>query len=366
MHSVLVSGAYGFFGRRICQALAAEPRIRLLVAGRDPGKAQALAAALGLPAAQALALDARAATLAQQFTQAGVHTVIHTAGPFQGQDYAVARAAMAAGAHYIDLADGRDFVAGIAQLDAAARARGVLVCSGASSLPALSSAVVDHLLPRFGRLDAIAHGISSGARSPGLATLRGIFGYGGKPFERWVDGRWQSTFGWLDLQAYRFPPPVGLRLLGSCDVPDVALFAARYPGVKSVRFHAGFASAPGHLVVWLLAQLVRLGLLRSMAGFAPALHALSEVLQPLVSDKGGMYVSLRGEDPAGAPLQLVWHLVATHNHGPQIPCGAAIALARKLACGGPLEPGARPCMGLLTLHEYLAELASFDVWEIAP
>jgi len=48
--------------------------------------------------------------------------VVHTCGPFQGQDYQVAMACIRARAHYIDLADGRDFVAGIGALDAQARA----------------------------------------------------------------------------------------------------------------------------------------------------------------------------------------------------------------------------------------------------
>jgi saccharopine dehydrogenase-like NADP-dependent oxidoreductase len=40
--------------------------------------------------------------------------VIHCEGPFQGQDYRVSNAALAAGAHYLDLADGRQFIAEIA------------------------------------------------------------------------------------------------------------------------------------------------------------------------------------------------------------------------------------------------------------
>ena len=366
MHRILVLGAYGFFGQRICKALATHPGIHLHMAGRDAGKAQALARSLGLPAGQALAMDAGAGGLARQLADLGIHTVIHTAGPFQGQNYAVAQAAIEAGANYIDLADGRDFVAGISQLDAAARARGVLVTSGASSLPALSSAVVDQLHARFGRLDSITHGIGSGARSPGIATMTGIFGYGGKPFARLVRGQWQTTHGWLDLKRYRFPQPVGTRLLGSCDVPDLVLFPQRYPGVQTVVFHAGFASNLGHLGVWALAQLVRLGLLRSMVSWVRPLHALSKVLEPLISDKGGMFVSLQGLDPQGAPLRLDWHLLATQNHGPHIPCGAAIAMAQKLAAGAPLAKGARPCMGMLTVREYLAALAGFDVREIAP
>ena len=42
--------------------------------------------------------------------------VIHTVGPFQQQDFAVAQAAIAAGAHYCDLADARRFVCGIGAL----------------------------------------------------------------------------------------------------------------------------------------------------------------------------------------------------------------------------------------------------------
>jgi saccharopine dehydrogenase-like NADP-dependent oxidoreductase len=366
MHTILVLGGYGFFGHRICESLTKDSDIRLLIAGRDGSKAKELAQALGLPAAQGLSLDATAPHLSEQLRGLGVNTLIHTAGPFQGQDYAVAKAAIDAGANYIDLADGREFVAGITQLNDAAKARGVTVTSGASSLPALSSAVVDRLYKRFGRLDSITHGIGSGARAPGVATMTGVFGYCGKPFTRLVAGKWQTTHGWLDIKRYRFPQPVGPRLLGSCDVPDLVLFPERYPGVKTVTFHAGFASNLGHLGVWAAAQLVRLGVLRSLIPWVPALHAISQKLEPWISDKGGMFVSLRGLGHDGAPLQLDWHLLAAQNHGPYIPCGAAIALARKLAAGEPLAKGALPCMGLVTVDEYLAALKGFDVREVSP
>jgi hypothetical protein len=88
-------------------------------------------------------------TLQEALRDLRVGTVIHTAGPFQGQDYTVARAAIDAGCHYVDLADGRQFVTGIVALDAAAKSRGLTSASGASSVPALSSAVVDHYLPEF-------------------------------------------------------------------------------------------------------------------------------------------------------------------------------------------------------------------------
>jgi len=239
----------------------------------------------------------------------------------------------------------------------------VFVTSGASSLPALSSAVVDRYLSKFYRLESIRHGIGSGARAPGLATMRGIFGYCGKPFLRLKAGRWETTHGWLDLRRYRFPASVGTRFLSSCDVPDLILFPRRYPSVYTVSFHAGFASSSGHLFIWAAAQLVRLGMISSLIPLATPLHAISQWLEPFVSDKGAMFVSLEGAGIDGQPLKLDWHLVAAQNHGPHIPCGASIALAKKLARGDKLPHGAMPCMGLLTVEDYLAALRGFDIHE---
>lgn len=53
----------------------------------------------------------------------------------------MARACIALGCHYVNLADARAFVAGIDALDADARSGNVLVVSGASSVPCLTSAV---------------------------------------------------------------------------------------------------------------------------------------------------------------------------------------------------------------------------------
>ena len=366
MHIILVLGGYGFFGSRICQAIATDPNIHLIIGGRDARKAQEQAKKLNLNSLQGLGIDAQNPDLHNLLMQLKVNTVIHTAGPFQGQNYAVAKAAIRAGANYIDLADGRDFVAGICQLDDDARQKGVLVTSGASSLPALSAAVVDRYKTKFSSIKSIRHGIGSGARAPGVATMRGVIGYCGKPFLRLEQGHWRTVYGWLDIMRYKFPSPVGNRLLGSCDVPDLVLFPERYKGVETVTFHAGFASTTGHLVVWMASRMVRLGLLSNLSPFVSPLSKISRWMERFVSDKGGMYVSLNGVDANQQPLQITWHLIAAQNHGPFIPCGASIALAMKLAKGTELPHGAMPCMGLLSVEEYLASLQGYDVREVLP
>jgi saccharopine dehydrogenase-like NADP-dependent oxidoreductase len=363
MRTVLVLGGYGFFGQRISAALSAAKPVRVLVGGRDFERAKAATRVLGLPHEQAVSLDARDTHLADLIERLEVDLLIHAAGPFQGQDYSVARAAIAAGCHYIDLADGRQFVAGIGTLNGPASAAGVTVISGASSVPALSSAVIDRYLPRFRHLEAIRIGISSGARAPGLATVQGVFSYAGKPIRCWQGGKWVDAHGWLNLSWHRFPRPLGKRWLGSCDVPDLELFPKRYPTARTVTFQAGFASDLGHLALWGLASLVKAGLLTDMGALASPLNRLSRAMEPFVSDKGGMFVTLEGEGADGAPLRIEWNLIAEKNHGPQVPCGAAIALAGKLGGAASLPTGAMPCVGLLTVEEFLQPLRDLNISE---
>ena len=57
------------------------------------------------------------------------------------------------------------------------------------------------------------------------------------------------------------------------------------------------------------------------------------------------------------PLQVNWRVVAPNNHGPEIPCMAAILLLRKLGHGELPAIGAHPCMGFLELDEFHGEFA---------
>jgi hypothetical protein len=77
-----------------------------------------------------------------------------------------------------------------------------------------------------------------------------------------------------------------------------------------------------------------------------------------------MFVAMDGIGVDGQVLSLEWQLLAAQNHGPHIPCGATIALATKLARGDALPPGAMPCMGILTVEDYLSALQGFDVREV--
>ena len=358
---ILVLGGYGHFGGRICRTLARNPGTEVLVAGRDGARAEAFITASGTAAAtmQPLQLDADDPEFTTVLARTGADLLIHTAGPFQGCDYSVARAALACGMDYIDLADARDFVAGFDALDAIARQAGKLAVSGASSVPGLSSAVVAHYRPRFSRLDAVDSAISPGNRTPrGLATTRAILGYVGQPYWALIDGDWRTVHGWQSLRRERIEG-VGTRWMARCEVPDLDLLPRRYPSLRTCDFRAGLELRRMHFSLWLASWAVRAGVLRSMAPFAEPLLRISERWLELGSDIGTMVMDLRGLAPDGQPLHLRWELLLPNGDGPQVPCTAAIVLARKLARGELRRSGAMPCLDLFTLDDYLDALQGF-------
>lgn len=355
---VMVLGATGVFGSRIAARLAHDARFELLLAGRREAPLKALRASIGDARLRIHVLDMGATDFLTALAALRPQLVIHAAGPFQGQDYRVAEACMAAGSDYVDLADGRDFVCGFSRLDERARAAGRLLVSGASSVPALSSAAVDALLPGFGTLVAIEHAINPGNRTPrGDATVASILGYCGRPIRLWRNGRWDLARGWMDSRRQWFP--FGRRRVGVCDIPDLELFPARYPQARSVVFRAGLELPLLQWATWGMGVLVRLGLIRDLARHAPALRRMSEWFVRFGSDVGGMAVELHGTDKQGHPLHLCWWLDADAGDGPQVPVTPAIVFARRWADGLVAAKGAMPCMGLLTLEQIVEGFQGF-------
>lgn len=360
---VLVLGGYGQFGSRIIEALAGDADLDLVVAGRSEARALALCERLRGTAraslsAVAVDIDSKVTnTLANALARLRPQLVIHTAGPFQRRDYAVAEAALAHGVHYIDLADGRAFVEGFGALDAIARRHGRWAISGASSVPGLSAAVVAAHSPRFARLERVETGISPGNRTErGLATTRAILGYVGRDFPMLLDGRWRPVHGWQSLRRVRFPG-VGARWFARCEVPDLAVLPARHPTLRTCDFRAGLELRRMHFGLWLASWMVRAGLIPDLGRFALPLLQLSRRWLRLGSDVGVMHVDMSGLGHDGRALRLRWTIVAPDGSGPRIPATAAVVLARKLARGSLPGGGARACVDLFTLEEFLEALA---------
>lgn len=358
---VLVIGGYGNFGSIVCRHLAVMPGIELVVSGRDPRKLSAQVEALQAlsgKTCEGWCGDAMGAGFKSALEALGVQLVVHTGGPFQGQSYAVAEACIDAGVNYCDLADCRTFVNAISVLDARAKSAGVAVLSGCSSVPTLSSAIIDLHRSRFKRIDVIEHGISSSAKMPGLSTIAGVLAYAGKPIKQLKNGQVHEVPGWQDL-TLRKMPLMGTRVLANVDVPDMDIFASRY-GAHTLRFKAGAGIKLGGVANYLLAEAVRRGLVRDVAPWAARLHRWGTGFEGFGDGKSAMYIDVEGLGLDDQPLSLTVQLTAFNDKGPQIPSCAAVALAAKMLQGYVPEPGARPCVGEISVDEYMAAINDPD------
>ncbi len=357
---VAIIGGYGNFGAHVARSLASDPAIQLIIAGRSLAKAEAFAGALGAHnPAEAGAYDLTGPF--QALAALRPDLVINMVGPYNGQSYAVAEAAIACEAHYCDIADAREFVTGIGVLDDAARQAGVAVLAGASSVPSLTAAYLDEAALTMRTIRTVEYGISGAEQSnAGAGTVAAVLAFVGQRFTHLIGGRLAQVTGWGDLRRVTLPG-VGPRWFGRANAADIDLFAARYPGLTEHSFWAGHAIAPLHFGTALMGWLTRAGLLPRLDRFAPQLVRIASLFDWLGTGTSGFFMTITGESADGAPMTRRHWIIARSGHGPFIPCVPVILIARQMAVGHKFEPGARPCLGVISLSDYRAEFASFDI-----
>lgn len=356
MTRILVLGGTGMFGGALCRLLAGHEGLEVRVAARRADRAAALIERLKPAAAmRPVALDA--ARLAEHLAADPADWVADCVGPYQTRGAATAMEAVAAGADYCDLSDSHAYCQGLLRLDGAARAAGRAIITGASTLPALSAAVLDALTGDMEAVEKVFIGLSPGGRIPiGIGLVRTIFVTAGRPLPGWRGGRAASDFGYGDPQ-WREIPGVGMRGMAAIDAPDRLHWPGRLPGLRDLQVTAGIEFDPLQRVLAGLARLVHGGLLPGVGWLARPGWMIGRAVGALAgSDTGGMVMEVSGQ-AGGRAVRRRWWLVAGSGHGPLVP---AIPCAL-LALGPRPEPGARLAAGAFTLADYERLIGPYDI-----
>ena len=366
MKTILILGGYGNFGKRIAKGLSTNLEYDILIAGRSGDKARALIVELERQSSAGLSpvvLDINAADFAARLAALAPDVVVHTSGPFQGQAHRVPMACIEAAAHYVDLADDRRFVCDITALDATARERGVLLVSGASTVPGLSSTVIDAFKDRFAAIDSIDVAIAPGNKAErGQATIEGILSYTGHRFRIFTGGQWRDVRGWMDSQTKDFGGLLGRRPLANVDVPDLELFPERYAVRDSVRFQAGLELPLLHYTMVAMANLVKIGLANNWAPLLKPITYISRLFERFGTDAGGMQIRIVGENSHHQRNAVTWTLYAPDGIGPYVPTISAVIVAKKMLSGRLSARGAMPCLGLYGLDEFETYIKPLGVY----
>lgn len=336
---VVITGGYGVFGSLTARLLARDGH-QLWLAGRRPEKGRALAQELG---AQTMKLDIGKSP--EALFDVNPEVVIDAAGPFQhyGDDpYRVPRLCIAHGCHYLDLSDSANFTKGITCLNDEALTAGVFALSGASSVPGLSSSVVEDLIAGMAEIDLIDIAILPGNRAPrGMSVIKSIVSEVGRPYQLWRDGAWRTATGWTDRRSFQLEPGL-TRAAYSVNVPDIALLPEK-TGAKNVMFRAGLELPIMNWALQLLAKLRESWRLELPEMAYSALYLLSKTLYPFGSDRGGMVVDITGK-LHGHRITRKWRLIAEKGHGPFVPGIMCRAILQE---SNSINAGARPCLAEL-------------------
>jgi hypothetical protein len=226
--------------------------------------------------------------------------------------------------------------------------------------------VVDALSADFSRLTSITTRITPGNRAPrGRAVVAAVLSYAGRGVAGWADGFPTKRIGWSQLhrRSMAIPnlAPLKQRWFAVCEAPDLELFPKHYVGLKAVRFFAGLELSVLHLGLWLFSWLPRSGLVRSLRPFTDLFRTIADLFRPFGSDRGGMTVEVEGRTRDNLAITRCWTLIAEAGDGPYVPCLATAILVRRRLRGTTLQPGAQPCVGVISLREFEEAMAPLRI-----
>lgn len=361
MNSIMILGGYGHFGVKIAETLIKD-NIPIVIVGRNQHKLTNTVNHFKqkYPAASIIGscFDIYK-SLDEKLRELKPIIIIHTSGPFQNQDYVIPKICIENHAHYLDIADAREYVRDISTLNDLAMRNNVAAISGASSVPGLTSAVIEEYKPAFSELDHLEFGISSGQQTPGgVATTQAILSYAGKEIPTYKGSK-GKMIGWQGLHRIELPG-CGKRWQSNCSIPDLDLFPEHY-GFKSIAFSGGVESSFLHLSLWCMSWLVRWGMPIRLGSYSNIFYRVAKSFDRFGSDAGGLYIFLSGKDAEGKSKNIKWFIIARKNHGLYIPTIPVIVLAKKIFRGEYSIPGAKPCVGLVSLKELLSEMDEYDI-----
>ncbi|MFQ6554029.1 DUF4166 domain-containing protein [Aestuariibius insulae] len=351
--NIVILGGAGVFGSRLAELLAHDGHT-VWIAGRSLQRARDTAKRLNKKAIQ-LHRGPDLSALDGLFIDA----LVDAAGPFHayGDDpYALPRACLQSGIHYLDLSDDAEFCAGISALDDTAKTAGCIALSGVSSTPALSSSAVAHLAKDMSKINTIDTAILPGNRAPrGRSVMASILSQVGTSRPHRIAGQTVPFRSWSSRKSYTLPG--GLKRWGWwIETPDQRLLPDAFDA-QTGTFRAGLELPIMNHGLVLISRL-RAATKAPMPGWVIRLMELAaKALAPFGSDKGGMVVTVTGREDNDIKTK-TWSLLAEAGEGPYIPAIPARTLLRHLH---EIPPGARPALAERPLEDYTAAMSDLAI-----
>mmetsp|Transcript_16417 Transcript_16417/g.26713 ORF Transcript_16417/g.26713 Transcript_16417/m.26713 type:complete len:375 (+) Transcript_16417:689-1813(+) len=342
-HGFVVVGGTGLFGGLIARNLRKmHPSLPLTVTSRCKERAVAAASKIGDGVVGESFEIGKIGKGQKMFREAAV--VVNTAGPWTPESYHLANAVCEQGAHYIDLADSREFVNKFSfNVDQTAKLNNVHAVSGMSSCPSVTMSV----LRSFGlnSVQDVEICLSGALRTSfGRATLASIMEYCGEPITHQFPG---EMVGWRNIKLENIGGRAGKRMVVTVSVPDLDLVPLECPRLKGVHVWAGVGNIMAPIGMFAMSYLPRSAKTWMIDNGTYKLATLFSWMVNWLpgNDVGCLKVSANVLQSNGTLKKISWTLVGEGGNGLEVPVSPAVILAGKLATWDPtclsIEPGAK-------------------------
>lgn len=267
--TILVLGGYGNAGRHMVRLLLEETGARIITAGRSAtlarGHADRMNEALDRPRVRSMALDAGDAAAVRAALE-GVDLLV-VASSTSRHAGAVARAALDAGADYMDIHYAPGQADAVRSLAPEVEAAGLCFVIEGGFHPGLPAALVRHVAGAFDRLDtaraAAAVRIDWRALEVGADTAREFAREIARtPMLLYRDGAWRRARWWStrDFATIEFGVPLDARTCAPVFLEELRPLPELYPSLRELGFYmAGFGGLVDWVVMPAVAVLARLG-----------------------------------------------------------------------------------------------------------
>jgi saccharopine dehydrogenase-like NADP-dependent oxidoreductase len=289
---VLILGGSGRVGSSVAADLVKHTQAKITLAGRNAAEGKRICDRLGSN------LQFRAFELADQESLksaiANTDLVIHCAGPFHYRDGSVLKTCIEAGVNYVDVSDHPSYTRKVMEYRAAAAAAGVTAVINTGIFPGISNSMVRQDVEQLDEPEKIHLSyVVAGSGGAGVTVMRTTFLGLQRPFQAWLDGKWQFVKPYSDREIIKFPPPYGPVDVYWFDVPEAFTLPSAFP-VKTVITKFGTVPRFYNFLTWSVARGWHPWLLRQ----TPVIEFLSHVSHFMtdVTDRlSGIGVVIRSE-----------------------------------------------------------------------
>ncbi len=354
---ILIIGGYGVFGGRLCELVSDIENLTVFVGGRTLSKAEKHCIKVDQGLANFIPIKLDRDNIGVALNRYDPDIVIDASGPFtlnRPNPFGVIEACITAKTHYLDLADGSDFVMGVSNYDEAAKAAKIAVISGLSTCPALTGAVINEIAKEMTITDIEMGVAPSPFAGMGLSVIKTIFSYAGAPIKLVRHGKFIYANALTEHRSATIAPPNSMplhaRRFALVDAPDLQIFKSSYPNFQNIWMGAG--TQPEFMLRMLIIlskfrALFRLPDFGFLSGFG---HWFLNTFR-FGEHRGGLYIKVKGrKDEIEAVRE--WHLIAEGDDGPMIPSMAAAAVIKNIIDGQPMKPGARSADRELRIRDF--------------